>query len=150
MPEVSAGQLILFMILGLAIMVIAPFAKAGLLYLAIRIVKFRDVGYWRCLFCVLIGFGTFLAVEVMLIGFIVQSGQEFLDEMLAGFTLTFYLLVLMLVPVAEFIALLLFFKDSIGRTFGAVAIHYLFCIVAWIMMVLGMIVIGMVVGLASG
>ena len=148
--DISVGQLVLFMVLGLAIMVIAPFAKAGLLYVAIRVVKFRDIGYWRCFFCILIGFGATMAIEMVLMGISIQPGQEFDPEAMQGIALISSLLGLIVAPIAEFIALLLFFKESIGRSAGAIAVHWLFCVVAGIVLVLGLVGISMIVGLATG
>ena len=64
-PDISAGQLILVIVLSLGIAAVYPFAKAGLLYGAIRILKFRVVSYWKSFFCVLIGLGALMAVEIL-------------------------------------------------------------------------------------
>ena len=150
MSEVSGASVFLIIAITLVGMAIAPFAKAGLLYVAIRIVNFRDIGYWRCFFCILIGFGAAMAIEMVLLGLTMQQGQEFDPEAMQGVILASYLLGLIAAPIAEFIALLLFFKESIGRSAGAIAVHWLFCLLAGILLILGFVGISMIFGLASG
>ena len=149
-PDISAGELLLFMIVVLATMVIFPFAKAGLLYGAIRILRFQVVSYWKSLFCVLIGLGALMAVEMVLLGLSMQAGKEFDPQALQGAVAISLLLGLFLTPIAEFISLLLFFKESAGRTLGAIALHYLFCIVAGIVLFLCFVGISMLGALIIG
>ena len=142
----------MFFVLAIALvgMVVAPFAKAALLYLAIKAVKFRDVGYWRSFFCVLIGFGAIMAAQMVLMGLSMQPGQEFDPEAIQGANMLSMLLGLVVVPLAEFVALLLFFKQSVGRTVGAIALHYLFCVAACVVLFLIVFGIMMIIGLLTG
>jgi len=87
---------------------------------------------------------------MVLLGLTMQQGQEFDPEAMQGVILASYLLGLIAAPIAEFIALLLFFKESIGRSAGAIAVHWLFCLLAGILLILGFVGISMIFGLASG
>ena len=149
-PDISAGQLILVIVLSLGIAAVYPFAKAGLLYGAIRILKFRVVSYWKSFFCVLIGLGALMAVEMVLMGLSMQPGREFDPYAMQGAVAISLIFGLFLTPLAEFISLLLFLKESVGRTLGAIAIHYLFCIVAGVVLVLCFVGVSMLVGLVVG
>jgi hypothetical protein len=148
-PEVTGGQLVLFMLIGLVAIVVYPFAKAFLMYIAIRMLKFQNLSYWKALFCVLIGIGTMMAVQMILVGLALQPGQELDPDAIAGANLIAMLLSLILTPVAEAISLLLFFKESPGKTIGAIALTYLFAIALAIVLFLLFLALMFLVGLAT-
>lgn len=131
-------------------MAVYPFAKAFLMYFAIRMVKFQSHSYWKAFFCVLIGIGTTMAIQMILLGITLQPGREFDPNTFAASNLNAMFLGLFLVPIAEAISLLLFFKESLGKTLGAIVLTYMLAIALAVVLSLLFVALMFLITLASG
>ena len=128
-PDIEYGPMILIIILILVGFAAYPFAKAYLMYLAGRILKFRSLSYWKTFFCVLIGIGIMMMVQMILIGVTFRQGRIFDPQAIIESSNIGTLLSLVLVPIAEAISMFLFFRESLGKTLGAVTLTYIFIFV---------------------
>ena len=148
--DVTTGQLVLVTLLVLGVMALYPFAKAYLMCVATRMLKFQSLSYWKAFFCVLIGIGATMAVQTILSGLAFQPGQQIDPEVLKGVNLIAMSLGLILTPIAEAVSLLLFFKESMGKTIGVTVLTNLFTIIMFIVSFLIIFVLLVLINLATG
>ena len=129
--DYSAGSVILIIGIVLGIMAAYPFAKAGLLHLSTRLLKFQQRSYWKSFFSVLIGIGVSLLMSSVCMAFL---GSGFNPESMRTSTLLSMVLSLVLVPIAEAISVFLFLRQSVGKTIGAVILTHVFILVLLIVL----------------
>ena len=149
-PQISAGQMLTWLVVAFGMMAAYPFAKALLLHAAIRILKFQILSYWKAFMCVLIGIGATMAVQMVLMGLTLQPGQEFDPDAIAGTNLIAMFLGMLLTPIAEMVSVFLFFKESPGKTIGAIALHYLFFIASSMLIFVFIVAVTILLGLVAG
>ncbi len=105
-----------------------PFIKAYIMYFATRLFKFQNLSYWKSFFCVLIGIGIMMAIQMILFGLIIQQGRAFDHQAMIEASMNSMLISLVLVPIAEALSLYLFFRESPGKTAGTIVLTYIFII----------------------
>ena len=135
-PDVTSGQIIFFILLIFGLMAVYPFAKAFLIYISTRLLKFHSPSYWKSFFCVLIGIGVTMAIQMVIMGLEFRSIDELDPKAFSGANFVTMMLGMILTPIAEAVSLILFFKESPGKTIGAVIITYLLAIVLLIALIL--------------
>lgn len=134
----------------LVIMLVYPFAKGLLLYWTLKLVKFREPTYWRSFFCVLIGIGCALAVQTVNISLTMRQMDQFDPTKLERLSPLLYALLLLFTVLGEAAGVYSFFKESIAKTVGAIALFYVLCVVAVVSVVLAVLVFSIIVGAAVG
>ena len=142
--DYSAASLILVFGIVLVVMLGYPFGKAGLLHLSTRLLKFQQRSYWKSFFSILIGIGALMftfSLDTAIIGY---------DPAPQSITVTKLLLVaftLIVAPIAEAISVLLFFKQSVGKTIGAVVLTHVFIVVLFILLLILLFIVALFAGL---
>jgi len=149
-PDLTGGQIVIFLLIGLAIVAAYPFIKAFLIYYATRTMKFKKLSYWKSFFCVLIGIGIMTVIQMIIMGIAFQPGHEFNPDTILESNTKTSLLGLFLVPIAEAISIYIFFKESIGKSLGALALTYLFAIALLIVLFIVFMVLMFLIRLAGG
>ena len=142
--DYSAASLILVFGIVLVVMLGYPFGKAGLLHLSTRLLKFQQRSYWKSFFSILIGIGVSLLMSSVCMAFL---GSGFNPESMRTSTLLSMALSLILVPIAEAISVLLFFKQSVGKTIGAVILTHVFIVVLFILLFILLFIVALFAGL---
>ena len=126
--------LIPYVIMGFGAAATYPFAKALMIYLAARLLKFERPSYWKALFCVLMGVGVWLAVSTLLAVIAASLETGTMSEELALIIGIEVLFSIVFVPIAEAISLYFFQKEPVGRTIGAVVLGQVFAVVATLLL----------------
>jgi hypothetical protein len=148
--QFTDGKVLFWVVLISGMMVAYPFAKAVLVWLAIRMVKFQNVSYWRSFYCVLIGIGATMAVQMIFLGIALQPERSLDPVEVSDVNSLAMFFGLLLAVVAETISLLLFFKEPLGKTIGAVALTHLLAIVLFVVLILSFAALAFLIALITG
>ena len=142
--DLTSADFIIVLMWILTIMVSYPFVKAYLLYLATRILKFKNLSYWKSLFCILIGIGVLMMIQMIFMGIAFQSQQEIDPQAIKESNAITIFFSFLFIPLAEGISIFLFFKESFWKTLGGLLLANVFMIVLFIIFFILLIVTMMI------